>query len=258
MTQSSPPKPVVGVLANQVHDGLLPGQSVDEKYLSALTEVSDVDVIIIPALANQHGYANILGRIDGLLLTGAATNVHPRYFQPDAEEAAYQPFDIGRDDAALALIRLAVERDLPLLAICRGAQELNVAFGGTLHANIALDEAYGSHTTWVKDAPLDVLYGPSHDLVVRPGGWIDRLLGKGPAQVNSLHVQAIAQVGEGLEVEAHAPDGTVEAVSIKGATFGLGLQWHPEYKAAENDISRPIFQAFGAAVRDFWSNRRPA
>jgi len=251
MTHASGSKPIVGILGNRTFDGLLPTQSVDEKYLRALIDLADVDVIIIPALQNFTGFENILDHVDGILLTGAATNVHPDYFDPGADEAKYEPFDAGRDDAAFKLIRLAHDRDLPVLAICRGIQELNVAFGGSLHANIATDEEHHCHTTWASGALLEELYGPAHELLVAPGGRMDGLTRGKPAVVNSLHVQAIDRLGDGLEVEARAPDGTVEAVSVQGRTFSLGVQWHPEFKASENDLSRTLFKAFGDAVRAF-------
>jgi len=251
MTRSSGSKPIVGILGNRTYDGLLPTQSVDEKYLRALIDVAEVDVIIIPALENFDGFENILDHVDGILFTGAATNVHPRYFEPGAEEAQYKPFDPGRDAAAFKLIRSACDRDLPILAICRGIQELNVAFGGSLHANIATDDEHHCHTTWVSGAPLDQLYGPAHELLVTPGGRVEALTQDAPAMVNSLHVQAIDRLGSGLSVEARAPDGTVEAVSVQGRSFSVGVQWHPEFQAADNELSRRLFQAFGDAVKAF-------
>ncbi|MXQ12155.1 gamma-glutamyl-gamma-aminobutyrate hydrolase family protein [Microvirga makkahensis] len=255
MTSSKASRPIVGILGNRIYDGLLPAQSVDEKYLHALIELADVDVIIIPALENTTGLENILDRVDGVLLTGAATNVHPSYFDPGADLEKYKPFDAGRDDAAFKLIRLVCDRDLPMLAICRGIQELNVAFGGSLYANIATDEEHHCHTTWVSGAPLERLYGPAHELLVTSGGHMEALTRSRPFTVNSLHVQAIDRLGAGLLVEARAPDGTVEAVSVQGCTFSIGVQWHPEFQASENELSRSLFNAFGAAVRAFRRKR---
>jgi putative glutamine amidotransferase len=251
MTHSSGSKPIVGILGNRTYDGLLPAQSVDEKYLRALIDVADVDVIIIPALENFDGLENVLDHVDGILFTGAATNVHPSYFEPGAEEAKYRPFDAGRDAAAFKLIRSACDRDLPMLAICRGIQELNVACGGSLHANIATDDEHHCHTTWVSGAPLEQLYGPAHELLVMPGGCMEALTQGALAMVNSLHVQAIERLGNGLSVEARAPDGTIEAVSVQGRSFSVGVQWHPEFQAAENELSLKLFRAFGEAVKAF-------
>lgn len=255
MTLSKPSRPIVGILGNRIYDGLLPTQSVDEKYLLALIELADVEVVIIPALENFSGLDSILDRLDGILLTGAATNVHPKYFDPDADQEKYRPFDAGRDDAAFKLIRSVCDRDLPMLAICRGIQELNVAFGGTLYANIATDNEHHCHTTWVSGAPLKQLYGPSHELLVTPGGHMESLTRGKTFTVNSLHVQAIDRLGEDLTVEARAPDGTIEAISVQGRTFSIGVQWHPEFQASGNELSRSLFVAFGTAVRAFRRRR---
>jgi putative glutamine amidotransferase len=255
MIASKTPRPIVGILGNRNYDGLLPTQSVDEKYLHALTDLADVDVVIIPALENFSGLENILDHLDGVLLTGAATNVHPSYFDPEADQDKYKPFDAGRDDAAFKLIRLVSDRDLPILAICRGIQEMNVAFGGSLYADIATDAEHYCHTTWVSGAPLVQLYGPAHELLVTPGGHMESLTQRKPFTVNSLHVQTIDRLGEGLTVEARAPDGTIEAISVQGRTFSIGVQWHPEFQASGNELSRSLFNAFGTAVRAFRRKR---
>ncbi|SCY90179.1 gamma-glutamyl-gamma-aminobutyrate hydrolase family protein [Microvirga guangxiensis] len=255
MTASKTSRPIVGILGNRIYDGLLPTQAVDEKYLHAAIELADVDVVIIPSLENLSGMENILDRLDGVLLTGAATNVHPKYFDPEADQDSYKPFDAGRDDAALKLIRSVCDRDIPLLAICRGIQEINVAFGGSLYANIATDDEHHCHTTWVSGAPLEQLYGPAHDLLVTPGGSLETLTRQEPFKVNSLHVQAIERLGEGLTVEARAPDGAIEAISVQGCTFSMGVQWHPEFQASENELSRSLFSAFGSAVRAYSQKR---
>ncbi len=142
-----------------------------------------------------------------------------------------------------------------MLAICRGIQELNVAFGGSLYPNIAVDDEHHCHTTWVSGAPLDQLYGPAHELLVTPGGHMETLSQGEPFTVNSLHVQAIDRLGEGLTIEARAPDGTIEAVIVQGCTFSIGVQWHPEFQASDNELSRRLFQAFGAAALSFHQKR---
>lgn len=240
--------PVVGVLANRAFDGSLPAQAVDEKYLLALLDVAKVSTVIIPALGASGHLSELLDRIDGLVLTGAVSNVHPEHFAPDADAGLHEPFDAGRDHAALELIRLTLERDMPLLAICRGMQELNVACGGTLTPDIFVDGESFDHRPWAKDLPPEQLYGSAHDLVPVPGGWMDRL-GLRNVSVNSVHVQAIDRLGEGLHVEAHARDGTIEAISLPQKCFALGVQWHPEYRADSNSFSRKLFEAFGDAVR---------
>lgn len=245
-------KPLVGVVANRSYDSALATQAVDEKYLDALIDLSDVDVAIIPALTGTRGRDALLDRVDGLLLTGAATNIHPSYFDPDANEGAHKPFDTGRDTTAFDLIAQAMARDMPILAICRGMQELNVHFGGTMTADITADPERHCHQPWNKAAALDTLYGPSHEILPVRGGWLERLVdGLLPLAVNSLHVQSVGKLGEGIEIEAVAPDGTVEAIRIAGSRFGIGVQWHPEFAAKTNPLSARLFSAFGDEVRAF-------
>lgn len=244
-------RPLVGVVANRSYDGALATQAVDEKYLDALIDLSDVDVVIIPALAGGRGRDCVLDRVDGLLFTGAATNIHPSYFDAGADEAAYKPFDAERDTTAFELIAQATERGMPIFAICRGMQELNVAFGGTMTADMTADPTRHCHRPWDKAAALDTLYGPSHEILPVRGGWLDRLLDGLPLAVNSLHVQAIGELGKGIEIEAVAADGTVEAIRIAGSRFGIGVQWHPEFAAKTNPISTKLFSAFGDEVKTF-------
>jgi putative glutamine amidotransferase len=244
-------RPVVGVVANAGMDGRLQVQSVDRKYLDALMSVSDVAVLIIPALVAEEGTATVLESLDGILLTGAVSNIHPRHFDAAADEPRHSPFDHGRDQVALDLARRALERDMPLLAICRGMQELNVCRGGTLTPQIDQDQQRFCHGAWDKTLALQELYGPAHAVSVSQGGLLSDIVGTGPLHVNSLHVQAIDRLGDGLRVEAVADDGIIEAVSMPDKRFALGVQWHPEFGAEENDVSRQIFHAFGMAARMF-------
>jgi putative glutamine amidotransferase len=186
------------------------------------------------------------------MMTGSPSNVHPSHYG-QAETPEAEPFDTARDSTSLALIRLALAEGVPLLAICRGYQELNVALGGTLHARVhelpgRMDHRRPQHPE------LDVQYGPRHPVTLRAGGPLAALAEAagidGPLMVNSLHWQGLDRLAEGLVVEAEAEDGTPEAVSLRGArAFALGVQWHPEYKAWENPFSRQLFAAFGAAAR---------
>ncbi|MGE8190299.1 gamma-glutamyl-gamma-aminobutyrate hydrolase family protein [Pseudomonas sp. NPDC086278] len=244
-------RPIVGVITDQSHDGSLAAQSVDEKYLQALSEVADVNPFMIPSLGNVDDLPHLLARLDGLVLTGSASNVHPRLYDPTAEEALYQPFNANRDSTALSAIGIALDMDMPLFAICRGLQELNVFMGGSLVTGICESQHFSSHTPWDKDAPLDVRYGPSHVVTPVPGGLFARIADGLTCHVNSLHVQAIARLGDRLAVEARAEDGTIEVISVTERRFALGVQWHPEYNAAGNPLSRRLFQAFGDATRSY-------
>lgn len=241
--------PVVGVLANRAIDGNLPTQAVDEKYLDALVETAGVSAIVVPALGSGNDLAAILGRLDGIVLTGAISNVHPAHFNPLAEEALHCPFDPERDQAALDLIKMVLSNDIPLFAICRGMQELNVACGGSLVHNIFAGGVRSDHRPWEKNLPPERLYAAAHEIVAVEGGWFSRVTEGTPLGVNSVHAQAIDRLGAGLVVEACAPDGTIEAISFASNRFALGVQWHPEFMAASNALSRRLFEAFGEAVR---------
>lgn len=196
-----------------------------------------------PALA-------LLDRIDGLLVPGSPSNVHPsRYGVPESETP--DNHDPDRDATTLPLIRAAIERGMPVLAICRGIQELNVALGGTLIQRVheipgRMDHRGGPGT-------LDEKYGPKHPISAI--GLLAGIVRAGELRVNSLHGQAIDRPGAGMVVEAYAPDGTIEAVAMPSARgFVLGLQWHPEWRFAENQDSVRIFQAFGEACRAWQSS----
>lgn len=230
-----------------------PFHTVGDKYVRALAVCSGVAPLMIPSLGEDLVELRRLVRsLDGIMMTGSPSNVHPSHYGQVASAEA-EPFDCARDATSLALIRLALAEGLPLLAICRGFQELNVALGGTLHVRVhelpgRLDHRRPPHPD------LDVQYGPRHPVTLRAGGPLATLARAagitGPLMVNSLHWQGLDRIAAGLTVEAEAEDGTPEAVSVDGAkAFALGVQWHPEYKAWENPFSRQLFEAFGAAAR---------
>ncbi len=241
-------KPLIGVpcCVKQI-DGS-PFHSTGDKYVRALARVSEANVVLLPALAELSDSAGLIDRLDGLMLSGSPSNVHPeRYNTPASAEA--EPYDPARDDTTLPLIRLALKREVPLLAICRGMQELNVALGGSLYARVHEQPGRQDHRR-PKSESLDVQYGPKHSIRLRQGGILHDLAGQDEIMVNSLHWQAVNRLAPGLDVEAEAPDGTIEAVRVRSATtFAVGVQWHPEYKAWEDSFSTRLFQAFGQASR---------
>jgi len=197
---------------------------------------------------------DVLDRLDGLLVSGSPSNVHPSHYGVSESETP-EAHDPHRDATTLPLIRAAIERRLPVLAICRGIQELNVALGGTLHQRVhaladRLDHRSGSGT-------VEEQFGPKHTVTLT--GMLARLVGRDELTVNSLHWQAVATPAPGLVVEATAPDGTIEAVRFAGAPgFVLGVQWHPEWNWATDAASRAIFAAFGEACRAYASGLRNA
>ncbi len=241
-------RPVIGVPAcvKQIDDTAF--HSVGDKYVRAIAEAAGGIPLMIPAFGEDFDLPDLIARLDGLMLTGGPSNVHPSRYDTEPSPGA-EPHDLERDATTLPLIRLAIDVGLPLLAICRGIQELNVALGGTLHAQLQDLPGRMDHRR-PKHEDRDVQYGPRHDVNLTPGGAIARLAGAHTIVVNSLHSQAIDRVAENLAVEAVAPDGTVEAVRVKnGANFALGVQWHPEYKVLEDPFSVRLFSAFGDAAR---------
>jgi len=226
-----------------------PFHTVGDKYVTALAEVSALQPILIPNISELIDARDLLDQVDGLMMTGSPSNVHPsRYGAPELEEKA-TPFDRRRDAVTLDLIQAALDRGLPLLCICRGFQELNVVMGGTLFPRVYEIEGRFDHRS-PDSGDMSVEYAPRHPLHLEPGGFIAGLLGRAEIAINSLHHQAVDRLGAGLAVEGRAPDGTIEAVRVTDAKdFALGVQWHPEYRASENPDSVAIFRAFGDAVR---------
>jgi putative glutamine amidotransferase len=224
-----------------------PFHVVGDKYLRALVEAADAIPVPLPSWSPPLDIAPLLDRLDGLLLTGSPSNIAPeRYAGGYSWDGNL--LDPERDATTLPLVREAIARRLPLLAICRGLQEVNVALGGSLHPQVHALPGMLDHRE-PADAPLEVQYGPAHPVRLAPGGLLRRLAGQDEVQVNSLHGQGIATLGRGLVVEATAPDGLVEAVRLPQVPFLLGVQWHPEWRACENPLSRALFAAFGAACR---------
>jgi len=239
-------KPTIGVPACRRMLDPHPFHMVGEKYLQALIDGASGLPLIIPAMAAGIDIDDLLGRIDGILLTGSLSNVEPRHYAGE-DSAAGTLHDPERDALTLPLACRAIEQGIPLLAVCRGFQELNVALGGTLHQNVATVKGFHVHSEDSNDA-LDVQYGPSHAVNLVDGGLLHNLHGEPTAMVNSLHSQGVRKLAPGLSVEAIADDGLVEGFRVDDAPgFALAVQWHPEWKATENEFSMKIFKAFGDA-----------
>ena len=228
--------------------------SLGDKYVRALTEVADVEAVMIPNAIDAENLDGLLSHFDGVLMTGAVSNVHPPQYGEDPTED-HEPYDHHRDAITLKLIRRVIDRGIPLFCICRGFQELNVAMGGTLETELQRGEGRLDHRAPPSDN-IDERYGPRHPVAITKGGLLSHLLEKSETMVNTIHRQGIKKLGAGLNVEAKAPDGVIEAVSVKGAkAFAFGTQWHPEFKAAQNPDSVKLFTAFGDAVRAHRRNR---
>ncbi|APZ41788.1 gamma-glutamyl-gamma-aminobutyrate hydrolase family protein [Acidihalobacter ferrooxydans] len=250
-------KPVVGVPADRKMITPHVYHAAGEKYLTALTDVAGVVPMLIPALPDRLPAYAWLDAIDGLLLTGSRSNVEPaRYGGPPS--APGTEHDPARDALTLPLLRAALDRAIPVLAICRGFQEFNVAHGGSLHPRVHERPGMLDHRE-DDTRPLAIQYGPAHTLALTAGGLLQRLVGRDEITVNSLHWQGIDRLGEALRAEAVAPDGLIEAITAPHAPgFNLAVQWHPEWRAAENPVSCAIFEAFGAACREQARRQKPA
>lgn len=242
---------LLGIICNRKKHLVDTLQAVTHMYLEGVAQYMNVQPVLIPAAMPNGAFQvdAVLDRIDGILMTGNTSNVHPsRYGMPETD--AHKPFDEARDDAALQLIEKSIERDLPLLAICRGYQELNVACGGTLHPTVHEIEGRIDHRM-PESEDTDEKFGVQHRVDFTANGYFHKLLGVESAAVNSLHWQAVDRLGDNLNVEARAEDGTIEGIKHKTARYCVGVQWHPEYQAGENIISEPLFADFERAMKDY-------
>ncbi len=219
-----------------------------QQYLAAAIEVADVTPLMVPSFGDRIDLDAVLDAVDGVLVTGSRSNVHPALYGV-APDAVFEPYDNARDATSLPLLRAAIDRGVPVLAICRGIQEMNVALGGTLATEIQELEGRMDHRAPQSDVPAE-RFAIQHPVRVKPGSCLAETLKEDSVRVNSVHRQAIDRIAPRLDVEAVAEDGTIEAVSVKDAKgFAVGVQWHPEYWAQTDAPSRRIFEAFGTAVR---------
>ena len=242
-------RPLIGIPADRRMVGAHPFHMVGEKYARALLDASGAAPVLIPSLAEELRFEELLDRLDGLLFTGSPSNVEPHHYQGEAS-APGTLHDPARDATTLPLIRKAVESGVPVFGICRGFQEMNVAFGGTLHQKLHEVPGHLDHRD-DESQPLEVQYGPAHDVTLEPGGVLRALADRDSIRVNSLHSQGIARLGKGLAIEARAPDGVVEAFRVRDAhRFALAVQWHPEWRVMSNSFSRALFAAFGKAASE--------
>lgn len=249
--------PLIGLPADTTDIGGLVFHAVGDKYVRAVAEVSRAVPLMIPSLGKLIDLPGLLGRLDGVVVTGATSNVEPHHYGM-GQAANTEPHDPMRDATTLDLIRACLSTGIPMLAICRGIQELNVALGGTLQSEVQDLPGKLDHRAPDSD-DFDVRYGPVHSVTCASGGILRRLVDKREIMVNTVHRQAIRKLADDLFVEATAADGTIEAVSVKSAIgFALGVQWHPEYKASENPDSVKLFSAFGDAARERAAHRRSA
>ncbi|MGR3466321.1 MAG: gamma-glutamyl-gamma-aminobutyrate hydrolase family protein [Shimia sp.] len=251
-------RPRIGIIGNHylINDEY-PAHAAGLMNCEAVAEVSRGLPLIVPSDPALVDVEELLEACDGFVFTGGRPNVHPEeYGEP--ETPAHGAFDRARDAVALPLIRALLARGQPLLAICRGFQELNVAMGGTLYPEIRDLPGRDNHRM-PPGGSLEEKFALRHDVTLTPGGRFAALFGATVVRTNTLHGQGIKDLGRGLVIEGHAPDGTPEAVVATASTgFALGVQWHPEYRAAQDPVSRPLFEAFGDACRAWAAGERTA
>ncbi len=248
-------KPVVGVIGNGLRiEDWFQVQMTGEANMMALAKVAGALPLVFAAAPDITDISALLDTVDGIVLTGARANVHPTRFGTDPD-AAYEPYDERRDELALTLARACVERGVPLFGICRGMQEVNVAFGGSLHPEIRdLPGRMNHRMPRLENGEIHpdpaVVFADRHDVNFLPGGAFSRLYGRDSIRVNSLHGQGVLEAGDRIVVEGVAEDKTVEAISVADArNFALGVQWHAEFDPHLNPVNQVLFESFGKALR---------
>ena len=242
-------KPLIGISCCRKLFGAfgMVNHAASDTYVRAVDQVIGGVPVLLPANGSAADVSTLLRRIDGIILTGSRSNVQPSlYGGPPHDEGT--PEDADRDATTMPLIRAAVAEGVPLLAICRGLQEMNVALGGSLHQRLQDLPGRLDHSTPMQPNPR-VRTAKAHGVRFVSGSWFHRLAGTAEAAVNSLHNQGIDRLAPCLTIEAQAPDGTIEAVRANSPGFAIGVQWHPEYDFDREPLSRAIFAAFAEAVR---------
>ena len=255
------PRPVVGVIGNHMMvENRFAVQMVGERNMQAVADVAGALPLMFAGNPVTTDIGALLDAVDGILLTGARANVHPTRFRTEAN-AKHEPYDENRDAMALELIEACVARGVPVFGICRGFQEMNVAFGGSLHPEIReLPGRMNHRMPRLENGEIHpdptVVFADRHEVRLTPGGAFATLFGKDVIRVNSLHGQGILELGSRVIAEGIAEDETIEAIRIEGAEgFALGVQWHAEYDPERNPINRALFEAFGDALREYQSGR---
>ncbi len=242
-------KPLVAVPSDLINVDGHESYKCGDKYLRALCDCADVVPIIIPALERGIDMKSLVARVDAVMLSGGLSNVHPSVMaEPHQGQQVVEPSDLRRDYITQPLIHETLAQGKPLLGICRGIQELNVALGGSLHPLVHEAEGLDDHRE-PKSEDVAVRYGPNHEVVLEPDGLLATWISEPRFMINSLHWQAVRDLGQGLQVEARAPDGLVEAVSLPSAAKPVvAVQWHPEFQAINNPQSRQLFAGFRRAI----------
>lgn len=252
-------RPVIGILCSRyVAEQVIDTQMAGRRNIDAVSDVAGCTPLLIPGLPDAVAIGDLLDVVDGVVLTGGRANVHPRHYGEELTER-HGEMDEDRDGVALPLVRACVDAGVPILGLCKGIQEMNVAFGGTLHPEVI--ELPGRHRHRMpkgcKDP--DIIFELREHIRLRPGGVLASMLETDRIVTNSLHGQAILEPAERVVVEGWAADDTIEAISIADAqTYAIGVQWHPENNADQDPVSRVLFSRLGDAARARSKRRRSA
>jgi len=244
-------RPLVGIIGNgYVLEGDYPIQASGVHNISAVNDICDALGLVVPALPETSQIDDLVAHFSGFVFTGARPNVHPMHYNVKESEK-YGAFDLDRDNLTLPLIRRCVELALPILCICRGFQELNVAMGGTLHPEIREIPGRDNHRM-PPDGTLDEKFAIRHNVTLNDDSPLIAMFGDKILPTNSLHGQGILEAGPNILIDGYAPDGTPEVIRVKDAKgFVIGVQWHPEYNAINDKVSLALFDAFGKAVHRY-------
>lgn len=239
-------KLVIGMVADYVLREPHYSHMVGHKYVRAVVDGMNATPVLWPALGDDSPLDQWLSMVDGVMLTGSYSNVEPRHYHgtPSDPDTAHDPV---RDATTLPLIKAALTHNVPLLGLCRGYQEINVALGGTLHQKVHEQKPFMDHRE-DKDLPLEGQYAPVHNVTLTPDGYLYNALQKPSIMVNSLHQQGVDKLADSLQVEGVADDGLIESFSLRDpANFLLGVQWHPEWQVTKNPDSMKLFSCFADA-----------
>lgn len=248
MISSKTRRPLVAVMANSGHEAGLSTQTVDDKYCRAVTDLVGANCIVLPTITDKQSLDDLIEIVDGILLTGDAANIEPRRYGMAGDSDSHGPFDVSRDEAVLALITLAHKSDVPMLGICRGMQEMNVALGGTLRNDLYGNSEFENHCDRPSPGAPDERYAPSHLVTFVQDGKLANELKRECAVVSSLHEQAVDKLASCLREEALSPDGLVEAFHDPTRRFFYGVQWHAEYGAENDPVSQAMFKMFSSSL----------
>ena len=252
-------RPVIGIqCSHHMAEDTYEVQMTGRRTIDAVREVSDCLPLLIPGLPDAVDIGDLCETLDGVVLTGGRANVHPKYYGEDYTEA-HGAMDEDRDAVALPLVRAALDRGIPILGLCKGIQEMNVALGGTLYHEVGDLPGRHRHRMIKGCTDHEIIFELREQVRLRPDGVMARMLGTENIVTNSLHGQAIKDAGERVVIEGWAADETIEAISISGArSFAIGVQWHAEYEAHADPVSKVLFSELGDAARACRAQRRRA